>query len=450
MMSDIGNLLTQTANAIKSVVDPYQITVNSVSAGGEEQSMGYEQIMAHLHGLKPEEVAQAAESFRQLGDTLNTMATRLASAGDQLAGQWSGAAAAKAMTRFQELHDQTATLAAQAHTTAGVMKWVGGEVMPQFQQLQSPQVMSGGQGWAAGSVAGPGAGIVGAIGGAVMGAEGKAKADQAARQYMSTLNQHLVQANQMLPPSTTGPAAWHSRGNTSYNLSNHGGSLAGTGAGSSGGAGYSGSGGGVGGGGGGPFAAQTSAGHFSASTPSASLQGYAPPQSGGGAVSPYGGGAPSSMATGGGSANPFSRMPMVPGGGTSPGGVLGEKGLPGESGIPGESALGKGGPLGKSGLPGKGVPGEGMPGESGLAPGAAGDAGGSAGAAAAGDAASGAAGEAAGAAGAGAGEAGGMGAMPMGGAGGGQQEKERQRQAWLHEDDNIWGLPDEEIGPIIG
>jgi hypothetical protein len=39
----------------------------------------------------------------------------------------------------------------------------------------------------------------------------------------------------------------------------------------------------------------------------------------------------------------------------------------------------------------------------------------------------------------------------MGGSGGGGgQDKERQRQAWMNEDDSIWGVPDEDVGPIIG
>lgn len=42
--------------------------------------------------------------------------------------------------------------------------------------------------------------------------------------------------------------------------------------------------------------------------------------------------------------------------------------------------------------------------------------------------------------------------MPMGGmgGGGGSQDSERQRQAWMSEDKSIWGLPDQEIGSEIG
>ena len=42
------------------------------------------------------------------------------------------------MTRFQQLHDQTSVLATQAAQTGSVLTWLGTQVLPKFQQLQTP------------------------------------------------------------------------------------------------------------------------------------------------------------------------------------------------------------------------------------------------------------------------------------------------------------------------
>lgn len=43
----------------------------------------------------------------------------------------------------------------------------------------------------------------------------------------------------------------------------------------------------------------------------------------------------------------------------------------------------------------------------------------------------------------------GMAGFPMTGVGAGQSEKDRQRQAWMYEDEDIWGLPTDCIPPVI-
>lgn len=427
--------------------DPYQIKVNSVSGGGEEQSMGYQEIMQLLHGLKPGDMTAAAASFKKLGDTLDQVTSKLRDQGTQLADSWSGEAAAKAMAKFQQLHDQAAQLAAQAHTTSGTMHWMGTEVMPKFQSLPSPQVMGHGAqaatDAAAGSAIMPGFGTAaGAVYGGFFGPDGTAKADKAAREYMKSFNQAMTQANNQLPPSTTGPKT---RGGTGT-FTPPGGTNGTGGISGSGSSGYSGVGGTNGTGGSAPSGYTPPAGttgqvnlsHLhGTNTPGGSLQGYSP--AGGTPSSPFthGGGQPGS--------SPFQTVPVGPGGGYGSG-----KGLPGEGeGVPGEQGAAGEKALGEEGLKtGKGLGEEGVPGEEGL--GAEGTAGAADGAAA--DGAAGAAGEATGAEGAAAGAAEGEGlnAMPMGGGGGGQQDKERQRQAWMAEDESIWGVPREDVGPVIG
>jgi uncharacterized protein YukE len=407
----------------------YNIKPNTVSPAGEEESMGYQEIMQNLHNLKPGDVASAADAFKNLGTVLDNIASDLANTGNQLSQQWQGAAAQAAMTKFQQLHDQAAQLAAQAHTTSNVAGWVGNDVLPQYKNIPDPQVMSKSESDAVigGAIGGPGGAMAGTVLGAFgIGSDGSAKADQAARGYLASLNGHLATANASLPNTVTGPNSSGMGG-----LGTLSGSTTHTGSGT--GSGYGGSGyGGVGGSGGtGPGPGVQNYPTPGGTTPvklptggpgpTGTLQGYTPPP-GGGSVPPFGGGSPGGLATGGGSANPFSRMAMMPGGGSGFGG--GDEGLPGEgSGLAGEDALA---------------------GESGLANGA------DTGSVAAGEGADAAGAEAAGAAGAEGAEGMGMTGMPMGGSGSGQQDKERQRQAWMHEDEDIWGVPKEDIGPVLG
>ena len=408
----------------------YNIQPNSVSPGGEEQNMPYQQIMPILHGLAPGDVASAGAAFENLGKTLDAVAENLRKTAMKLAADnsWRGAAAQAAMDKFQQLHDQAAQLAANAHTTANSVNWIGNEVLPKYKAIPAPQVMGASSadaaaGSAIGSVVMPGAGgVLGAGAGYVAGAlgigpDGQAKADTAARQYLASLNGHLASAP--FPSSISGSDPFSKGGQGGWITP---GSHGGGGSGYGGGSGIGGGMGGAGGAGGGApmpgYSPSAGAGHFTpaklpSNAPSASLQGYATP-TGSPTGSPFGPGSPGGVnPMGGGSANPFSRMPT-----TMPVGGFGKGGLPGAGSIPGESGLAK-------------------------------SAAGEAGAAAEGAAGEAARAEAAGAAGAA--EGGGMAGMPMtGAAGSGQQDKERQRQAWMHEDEDIWGVPQDDIGPIIG
>ena len=389
---------------------------------GGEESFGYQQIMPMMHGLEPEKVAGAGDAFANLAGKLESLRDALTAAADHAGQSWRGKAAAAAMAKIQQLHDQTAQLAAQSRTAGNTLSWLGGEVMPQYKAIPAPQVESGlMQDLSTGIQATTVEGLSNLV---VNGApDGSAKANSAAQDYLRTFNQHLATANNAMPKNLSAPGNFGAYQNANWapSAGNHSGPGNGGG---TGGSGYGGLGGPSGAGGGGvpgysaPSANPFHPGKLPGGGPSASLQGYAPPSSGSAPVSPFGAGSPGGMASGGGSANPFARMGVMPGGAGG--------------GLPGAGSLGKG-------LPGASLPGEGLPGEGSVAPGAAGSA--------SADGAAGAAGaEAAGAAGA---EGGGMTGMPMAGGGAGQQEKERQRQAWMEEDDSIWGMPDTTMGPII-
>jgi len=414
-----------------------------VTPGGEE-SYGYQRIMPMMHNLEPDKVGEASMTFGYLADSLDSLRTALKTMAGQLAQNesWQGTAAQSAMSKFQQLHDQAAQLSAQSRTTSNTLNWLGNEVMNQYKAIPSPQVASGlEQDISKYAQATSGAGLANEM---INGApDGNSKADTAAQDYLKTFNGHLQTANNAMPKSLASPnpnaQASGSPGSAPGDSSSSGGS---SGSGSGSGAGYSGVPGSSAPGGGGttghsassspsvnPFSSShLPSGHGGASS-NASLQGYSPP-SGGTAGSPFGSGG-SNMAGGG--ANPFDRVAAMPGGfgPRAAGGASGEDGVPGE-----EGAL----KAGKGGLPGEG---ENIPGESGASSGA-GDA----------EGAAGAGGEAAGAEAAGAsgaeGAEGGASGMPMGaGGGGGSQDKERQRQAWMNEDQNIWGLPDDEIGSTL-
>lgn len=421
---------------------------NKVTAGGEEQSMSYQEIMPLLHGLQPVEFAAAAQAHYELADALETARTKIAATGDAMAanGSWTGTAAQAAMNQFQQVHDEAAQLSAQARQTGNALHWFATEATPPFQQVKSPQVMSKTEsdsimGTAAGTVLplpGVGTAAGAALGKMGLGPNGQGKADAAARGYLAAYNQQLEKMNKALPNPISGSP---DKGNSGqWNASNQSpGSASGTAPGS--GAGYGGaSGSGTSGNVPGyrssstsanPFASPAgvnSAGHANASAKlpgssspasNASLQGYAAPSST--ETSPFAGGSPA-MGTGG-SANPFANVMLVSGGssgfGSGSGGAAGED-------TAGEDAL----KASKNALNSD----DETPGDSSASGGADGAAGESAGA-----------GEAE-AAGAGEGESG----MPMGGmGGGGSQNSERRRQAWMSEDKSIWGLPERETGSEI-
>lgn len=414
----------------------------STTALGSEQSMSYQQIMPLLNNLQPGQFTQAADAFLQLGQALETVRQKMQAQGEALAANksWTGSAAHAAMRQFQQLHDQAAALSQQATQTGTAIQWFGSEATPPFKAIQPPQVMS----QTASDILGGGAvaatgGAGFAEAGAIMGlhSDGQNKADKAARGYMAAYNQQIAKLNQALPHTISGTGQ---QSGGQWGAGNQGsGSGTGSGAGAGSGYGYGGVGGtnGTGGTGGALRHAPSGVNPFSSSKlpgggagPNASLQGYAPPPSGT-TTSPFGGGATGTAATGGSGVNPFAAAPAMAdgfsgyGGGAGAGSALGEDvaGL-GKSGLGADSALGDG-TAGAGGL--------GTEGASAGADGAAG---------AAGDMA---AADAAGAAGGGEGMAG----MPMGG-GGGSQDNERARQAWMAEDTSIWGAPGTDIGPVIG
>ena len=96
------------------------------------------EIMSILHRLDPGAVAAAGAAHTGLGDVLAAMAASLTRHAQTLAQNWTGTAARTAMTRFQQLHDQTSALATQAAQTGSVLTWLGTQVLPKFQQLQTP------------------------------------------------------------------------------------------------------------------------------------------------------------------------------------------------------------------------------------------------------------------------------------------------------------------------
>lgn len=399
------------------------------TSGADIQGMSYQEIMPKLHGLDPDQFAAASKAFGQLESALDNITASLRRTGESFAANqsWRGAAAQKAMDKFQDMHDQASVLSAQCSQAKTSLSWFSDATRP-YQQIPDPQVVSATKADeimaapldALNPVAGAGGAWVASKLG--IGPDGQNTADKAARDYMNSYNQQLAKLDKSLP-NDQNP---QDRGG--QNFSHPGSSQQGSGSGS--GAGQlsgSGSAGGVPGsatGGAGanvpgyssrssanPFASSQTAKAPSITPANASLQGYTPPPTGTG--SPFAGASPGGA---GGSANPFARMAPMPGGVGA--GALGER-----------------------------IPGEESPGKSGLSEGEAGVKDAAAEGTASGE---GVGGEAARAEAAGAREGAG-GGMPMGGAGGGgDQDKERQRQAWMNEDQSIWGVPDEDVGPIIG
>lgn len=411
----------------------YPVRNSAVGPGGEE-SFGYQQVMQMMHGLDPGQVGNAADLLTGLAEQLDSLRGALKSAAAQASQNWSGTAAQSAMNQFQVLHDQTAQLAAQSRTAGNTLNWLGNDVMPKYQSLPSPQVAGGWEGL----VADAAQGVVSGKGGieeAMAGGPGKAKADSAAQDYLKTFNQHLATANNAMPKSLASSAT-PGRQSTAWGTApgGHAGSSAVAGTGPSSGYNKASGSGAPSGGAPASYAAPSTANPFTASklphsatASNASLQGYTPPAGTG--TSPYGPGALRPKVTSGGGANPFARMPVVPGASR-----YGAGAAEGESGLGSESAK-----VGETGMPGETGT---LPGENGATGGTADGATGAADAAGAETAGS----EAAGAAGSGEDAA----AMPMGAGGGGSdQGRERQRQAWMNEDQSIWALPDEDIGPVL-
>ena len=173
------------------------------------------EIMNILHRLDPGAVAAAGAAHTSLGDVLAAMAASLTRHAQTLAQNWTGTAARTAMTRFQQLHDQTSVLATQAAQTGSVLTWLGTQVLPKFQQLQTPGTgfavaADAAAGGIAGEVvAGPAGAMAGtAVGGlgALLTGAGDAAAQAQAQKYLSALSSYLVTANAALPDQIGGVA----------------------------------------------------------------------------------------------------------------------------------------------------------------------------------------------------------------------------------------------------
>ena len=483
-MSSLGN-----GSGLTALID---IKTESV-AQSDVSGMDAGQIMDILHGLDLDGVRNAAEAHLALSDKLEQVATRLAGNAHTLAQSWQGTAAQAAMAKFQVMHDQTATLAAQAKQTGQVLNWLGNEVLPKYKDLPDPRVESrtASDEQTGAKVGDEVAGAPGALAGDViggvasmfhLGSNGQAKANAQAQQYLTALNEHLIQANNALPSpiGAPGPSLGTGSGNSPAR-----GASAGAGAGA--GAGNSNvptpvpvmPGGGTGPTGGArgtlpPVGRLSGAspGHLGTSTgtaglgstggsgsvpstgslqgnPVGSLQGF--PATGGPTPLPAGGPAP--VPTG-----------PVPGGGATlpgmpvPGGLLsgGRNGEPTDGELPADAALPDAalpGEAAGAGVADAGVADDALPGLEGTGVLGANSAGANSavlGTATNGAAANGAT-DAAGASTMGAGDAADseLAVFPFGAGSAGNRDKERRREAWMDEDADTWGFPAQLVPAVI-
>jgi uncharacterized protein YukE len=472
-------------------VGSYPVKTSAV-AGFNGAGMTSAQVMDILRRLDPAAVTDAGTAHTQLGTVLDQVAGRLTQHANVLADSWSGSAAQAAMGKFQQLHDQMTLLSQQATQVGSVLTWLGTQVLPWAKALPDPAagnvsisgdvtkgaktgaeigLSAGGAGLIAGAAVGGVAGAVTGVASALFGG-GHQAADVQARQYISTLSEYLVQANDNLPGTIGVPAAGSGQGagnSGSGSRSAAGANEAtGLGAGALDGAGGPGS----GQRGGGAAAGGTAAGGRGTAT-GGQHGGVGPGPASGGAGSSLDGsgvrGFPASSGTVPASAGPGSvRVPVpvsslqgvpspvgpgVPSAalpGSPAVGVTGMDGvgsaagtgmagaaplLPGTSPIPGASLV-----PGTSLLPGtslvSGSPVPPDPAVPGLpeAPGASASA--SSSASAGGQART---------------QDGGQVAtgFPMGGAGGAAAERERRRYAWMYEDEDVWGADGTDCVPPV-
>ncbi len=201
---------------------PYPVKSNDVQPF-DAAGMTTAQIMSILHRLDPGAAAAAGTAHTALGRTADTMAGHLTGYAQMLAQSWTGTAARAAMARLQQLYDQTSVVAAQAAQTGSVLTWLGTDVLPAFQRLQTPGT---------GSALATGAAAGGVIGGTAVGAGGAmpgtagaaaaagldalltggAAAQAQAQKYLTALSGYLVTANSALPGQIGGPAVLASAG----------------------------------------------------------------------------------------------------------------------------------------------------------------------------------------------------------------------------------------------
>jgi uncharacterized protein YukE len=474
----------------------YQIKTMAV-APGSTSGFTASEIEALFSYLDPGAVADAGKAHTAAAQTLTAIADSLVTHAQVLSGAWSGTAAQASINSFQQLH-QTATNLAQASAKTGaVLSWLGTTILPYYKSWKAPSN-----------------GIVGSIESFFGTNPQDAAAQAVMQRLNDRLTQGNAglppSVTQNLPHVG---AAGHSSATTGGIPPGGGAGAAAGGVGLAGGArggislarggggvrgiapGGAGPGAGVPGGGGGGLGGVTPGPSPSAPTHLAGLPpgggpgpGVSPGSGGvpGGGV-PGGGGIPGGGAPPGGTVGPGGPNPVgvpVPGGGVPGGG--GGAGVPGGPGglgtVPGEgtgpggvgtigggTGVGAaGGEPGVGGVGGSGAGGQGLIGENvvgatqgesavigsdgmiGVGPEGLGAAGvgesgfgigntGATGFVGADDAAVNGA--------AGAGESG----FPMGGGpGGGRQEGERHRQAWMAEDLDVWeGKPEEVAPPLI-
>jgi hypothetical protein len=439
-------------------------------APSETSGMSASEVMSILHGLDVGSIEDAASAHKNLASQLDEVTKQLQNNASTLAGAWKGTAAQSAMSKFQQMHDQTAQLAAQAHQTSSVLSWTA-KALSKFKSLPTPAgesltqsdeaagaAIGGKYGGVAGSAIGDTAGAIASVFG--IGSNQQAKADAQAQKYLNALNQHLVAANNALPTTIGAQTVSATPGGTGLGAARGGGAT-------------SGGGGVVSGPGLNPYTGPT--GTVSSAGPTGiakfnpnplphggggstgKLQGYQPPTTSPSPLPPNG--PPTVGPTGPG--NPPAPLPTPV---TGPGQGPGPDPAPVNDG-PVPPGDGPDGPLtggnGAAGADGA-IGGEGAAGDAAMQSGAmtGADAGIGANSGMAADSAMGAS-SAAGADGAANGEIGaadgsamggaegeGMG-MPMMGGASGQQDKERQRQAWMNEDEDIWGVPRDSIGAVI-
>jgi hypothetical protein len=399
----------------------YPIASWTVSPDSSEaDGLKWKQVQDYLNGTNAGTVASAGNAHNQASSSLASLASRMVTHAQLLSENWGGESATQAIGQFQDLHASAANASAANWQVGNVLNWYGNEILPWYVQNA------------------PHPGTLGSLWEDVGGDD--TSADTAAQQHLTRLNDRIVQASAAYPPSIQMKLPPNS--NQGYGSGNT------PGGGGAGGAG----GGGAGGGGAGGTPGGAPGGVPGGGIPGGAPGGGAP----GGGIP--GGGLPGSGSGGGGH---LAGIHPVPGPGSGiPGG-----GLPG--GIPGGGTTGGGLPGGDvpGGLRGLPIPGTGRLGGDPFGGGPGGLAEGSGGLGAAGDAAAAEAGLAgrglgAGAAGEGAaageaasaeGAAGGMAGMPMGGGAGGQGGKDRERQTWLIEDEDVWGVNEGDAAPpVIG
>lgn len=387
------------ANSLPSDLTPPPAVDTS---GADVRKMSCQQIMPLLHRLEPGQFTQAAQAFKDLGTALENIRANIEKTGNALAENrsWRGTAAQNAMKAFQEMHDAAALLAADSAQAGKALHWFGGEATPPFQSIPDPQVLSGWKKYAAEAAewTSPAVGVASTLSGHGPGG-GQDEADRAARGYMNGYNRQIAKLNQALPAG--GNPEKHGHQHTHHVHHQH------------------------------HVHHEGHENHLK-HEPNQPVH----PNTGG----PHhpGGGNPAH------GPNPFARRnpPDPPGKPHVPAAPRG----PETPAVP-ETPHNRG-QLQALNPPhggGTGTP----PGSGGTGPAEVGA--GQAGARGAMMSSDGPAGEAGAGTAAAEGRGGGYNVIPQTGAGtGGQQDKERQRQAWISEDKSVWGVPDEDVGPEIG